>query len=320
MIDELELSVVLVNHNGASCLPATLAALSSNTDTSSVECIVVDSGSHDESWRDVSRHWDRARALRFDENIGFCGGCNRGAEEARGRLLAFVNFDAAVEPGWDTPLRRQLEDPSVSIATGLLLDTDGTTIEAAGVEIAPTTGTYGRLEGEPRSSAPPAPVDVAAASAAVMLVRRSEFLALGGFYEPFFMYVEEADYSLRVPGRIVLDPASAVRHEHGHAAGPARSPLRLYRGSRNRLLNAARHLPPLALAESVLASAAFDLLTLTQNRNREAAAAVGRGWLEGLKGMPSERGARTAAERKRAARRVGSLRAAVAQQRRLGRV
>jgi hypothetical protein len=36
--------------------------------------------------------------------------------------------------------------------------------------------------------------------------------------------------------------------------------------------------------------------------------------------MPSERRARTAAERKEARRRVGSLRAAVAQQRRLGRI
>jgi GT2 family glycosyltransferase len=316
----MELSVVLVNHNGASCLPRTLSALASNTESRSVECIVVDSGSRDDSWRNVSRHWDRARALRFEENIGFCSGCNRGAEEAEGSLLAFVNYDAKVEAGWDMPLRRQLENPSVSIATGLLLTADGGMIEAAGVEIAPTTGTYGRLEREPRSSAPHAPVDVPAASAALMMVRRSEFVALGGFYEPFFMYVEEADYSLRVPGRIVLDPASAVRHEHGHAAGPPRSPLRLYRGSRNRLLNAARHLPPAALAESMFASAAFDLLTLAQNWNRDSAAAIGRGWLDGLKGMPRERRARSAADRKEAVRRVGSLREAVAQQRRLGRV
>jgi len=318
--EELELSVVLVNYNGASCLPGTLSALASNTESRRVECIVVDSGSNDESWHDVSRHWDRARPLRFEQNIGFCRGCNRGAEAARGSLLAFVNYDLQVESAWDAPLRALLEDPSVSIATGLLLDADGATIEAAGVEIAPTTGTYGLLEREPRSRAPAEPVDVSAASGALMMVRRSEFLALGGFYEPFFMYVEEADYSLRVPGRIVLDAASAARHEHGHAAGPPRSRLRLYYGSRNRLLNAARHLPPGALAQSVLASAGFDLLTLAQNPSREAVAAVGRGWLEGLAGMRRERRARPAAERTAAARRVGSFRQAVAQQRRLGRI
>src|SRR5215211_4893249 len=127
-----ELSVVLVNYNGAACLPAALQALAANTECEDVDCIVVDSGSTDDSWRDVDRHWSQARALRYDENIGFCTGCNRGAEEARGRLLAFVNFDGRVEPGWDTPLRSLLADPSVAVATGLLLDRSGETIEAAG--------------------------------------------------------------------------------------------------------------------------------------------------------------------------------------------
>jgi N-acetylglucosaminyl-diphospho-decaprenol L-rhamnosyltransferase len=158
-----------------------------------------------------------------------------------------------------------------------------------------------------------------AASGALMMVRRDEFLALGGFYEPLFMYGEEADYCLRAPGRVVLHPGSAIRHEMGHAAGPARSSLRLYHPSRNRLVNAARHLPPLAMARAVAASAAFDLLTLAQVRRRDAARAVARGWAEGLRAMPAERAARAPDERGRAARRLVPLREAIAQQRRLGR-
>jgi len=115
----VELSVVLVNHNGAACLPRTLEALARNTATEDVECIVVDSGSADGSWKGVEYAWPRARALRFEENLGFCAGCNRGAEAASGRLLAFVNFDGEVEPGWDAPLIELLGDPSVSISTGL---------------------------------------------------------------------------------------------------------------------------------------------------------------------------------------------------------
>src|SRR3954467_1727574 len=144
-----ELSVVLVNHNGAGCLPATLGALARNTACESVEGVVVDSGSVDGSWREGEGHWPAARALRFEENIGFCAGCNRGAEAAGGRLLAFVNFDGRVEPGWDAPLRALLDgDPGIAVATGLLVSPDGETIEAAGLQIAPNTATYGRLEGE----------------------------------------------------------------------------------------------------------------------------------------------------------------------------
>jgi GT2 family glycosyltransferase len=316
----VELSIVLVNHNGAECLPATLDALARNTRAADAECLVVDSGSGDESWEGVERWWAKARALRFEENIGFCAGCNRGAEAAAGRLLAFVNFDATVEAGWDAPLRELLDDPTISVATGLLLSPDGSTLEAAGLEIAPNTATYGRLEGLPRSELPAQPVDVTAASGALMMVRRDEFLALGGFYEPIFMYGEEADYCLRVPGRTVLHPASAVRHERGHAAGPHRSSIRLYWPARNRLINTARHLPTPMLATSVLASAAFDLVTLAKTRNRQAAGALARGWRDGLRAMAKERRARTRAEKRRARTRLVSLREALAQQRRLGRI
>src|SRR3954452_15506032 len=287
-----ELSVVLVNHNGAGCLPASLDALARNTDCEEVEALVVDSGSSDGSWRDVERHWAAARALRFEENVGFCAGCNRGAEDARGRLVAFVNFDGRVESGWDAPLRQLLEDPAVSVATGLMLRPDGEEIEAAGLEIAPNMATWGRLEGEPRSAAPSRTREVAAASGALMMMRREDFLALGGFYEPLFMYGEEADLCLRVPGRVVLDPRSALRHEQGHASGPLRSATRLYWPSRNRLLVAARHLPLPSLAKSVVASAAFDLVTVAQARNATAAKAIARGWRDGLRGMAGERRAR----------------------------
>jgi GT2 family glycosyltransferase len=315
----VELSVVLVNHNGAACLPRALEALARNTTTTEVEGIVVDSGSTDGSWQDVER-WPRARSVRFDENIGFCAGCNRGAEAATGRLVAFVNFDAEVEPGWDEPLRALLDDPSVAVATGVLLRPDGSTLEAAGLEIAPNLATYGRLDGEPRNSLPQAPFDVAAASGALMLVRRDEFLSLGGFYEPLFMYGEEADYCLRVDGRIVLDPRSAIRHEQGHAAGPLRSTTRLYWPSRNRLLVAARHLPLGGLVKAVASSAAFDLVTLAQAHNGSAAKAIARGWSDGLRGMRAERKARAPRERKEAARRLVSFREALHEQRRLGRL
>jgi GT2 family glycosyltransferase len=206
------------------------------------------------------------------------------------------------------------------VATGLLLDSSGETVEAAGLEIAPNMATFGRDEGLPRAQSPPAPLDVTAASGALTMMRRDEFLELGGFYEPIWMYGEEADLALRVPGRIVLHPGSAIRHGHGAAAGPPRSRTRLYWGSRNRLLNAGRHLPGPALARAVASSAAFDALTLAQVRTRTALGAVLSGWRDGLRLLRSERRARSGDERRRAAARLTSMRHAFAQQRRLGRL
>ena len=317
--EALDLSVILVNSNGAACLPAALEALARNTSTESVEGIVVDSGSTDGSWQDVPKLWDRARAIRFDENIGFCVGCNRGAEAARGRLLAFVNFDSVVEGDWDRPLRELLEDPSIAVATGLTLSEDGQTLESVGLGLAPNTAAYGRQWGMPRSAAPDEPIEVAAASGSLMMVRRADFLALGGFYEPIFMYGEEADYCLRARGKVVLHPGSAARHEFGHASGPHQSPFRIYWSSRNRLLNAARHLSTPALVGSVLASAAFDAATLAQTRSRPALSAISRGWRDGLRLMAGERRSRSPQERREATRQLESFRAALAEQRRFGR-
>ncbi len=315
-----ELSIVVVNHNGAGCLAQTLDALAENTAAPSVECIVVDSGSSDGSWRGLERRWDAVRVVRFEENVGFCVGCNRGAGAASGRLLAFVNFDGQVEPGWDAPLSALLADPRVAVATGLLLRSDGEELEAAGLAIAPNLATYGRLEGAPRQAAPEAAVDVGAASGALMMVRRQDFLSLGGFWETLFMYGEEADYCLRAGGRVVLAPGSAIRHAHGQAAGPALSDIRLYWPARNRLLNTARHLPPLDALLSVLGSAVFDVLTLVRVRRRSAVGAVLRGWRQGLQGMPAQRSARTPGERRQAAGRVVSLRVAIREHVRLRRL
>lgn len=320
-MDAPELSVVLVNHNGAGCLPAALDALRAHTSEPRLEIVVVDSASTDGSWEGLHDRWERVRVLRFDHNVGFAAGCNRGAEAARGRLVAFVNFDGEVEPGWDAPLREALDgDAAVSIAGGALLRPDGVTLEAAGLAIAPNMATFGLYENVARSAGPRSPFDAVAASGALMMLRREDFLALGGFHEPIWMYGEEADLCLRAPGRTVIDPRSAIRHEMGHAAGPERSATRLYWPSRNRLVNAARHLPAARFLLSVAASAAFDLLTLAQLRSNAALRAVARGWRDGLRLLPRERRARTRAERRAAAARIVPLREAVAQQRRLGRL
>jgi GT2 family glycosyltransferase len=320
-MSELELSVVVVNHDGAACLPATLRALEANTTATAHEIVVVDSGSADGSWRDVGDHSAHARAIRFEENIGFCAGCNQGARAAGGRLVAFVNFDGVVEPGWDAPLRELLADPAVAVAGGLLVTPDGATLEAVGLEIAPNMATYGRLAGRPRSAAPPEPVSVAATSGALCMVRREQFLALGGFWEAIWMYGDEADLCLRAAehGRVMVHPGSAIRHEVGHAAGPHQSPLRLYWPSRNRVLNAARHLPAGRMLASLALSAGFDVLTALQVRRPWALRLLARGWRDGLRLAPSARRDRTPAQRRSAAERLVPLAEAVREQRRLGR-
>jgi len=62
-----------------------------------IEVVVVDNGSP------VSRPL-RARVHRFEENTGVASGWNTGIELARAPVIAVLNSDCLVEPGWDEAL------------------------------------------------------------------------------------------------------------------------------------------------------------------------------------------------------------------------
>ena len=69
----------------------------------------------------------------------------------------------------------------------------------------------------------------------------------------------------------------------------------------------------------MVASLAFDVMTLAQLRSRPALSAVARGWLDGVRPCGGS-AARASEERREATRQLVSLREAIAEQRRLGRL
>ena len=307
------LTVVIVNYNGKNCLPKCLSALEANTSCNSFEILVVDSGSTDDSWLELTDRFPHVRVLRYDANIGFCAGSNRGAEAGAGEYVAFVNFDGAVECDWDEALIGLLCDESISVAGGMLVDESGTSVEAIGLGVAPNMSTFGLSEGCSRSRLVIGQHDVAAVSGALMMLRREAFIEKGGFDEKLWMYGDEIDLCIRMGGRVVATTRSVIRHEVGHSAGPAQSPLRIYWSTRNRLINSARHLPFRKLIASVLLAAFFDLATIVSTRRRTVIRATFGGWRSGLREVRFERAVRTSSEKTRAAQNLVPLKTAIRQ-------
>ena len=68
-----------------------------DSDGVDADVVVVDNGCTDGS---LERIADLARVcvVRPDHNLGFAGGCNAGAGEARGEFIGFLNADAVVAP------------------------------------------------------------------------------------------------------------------------------------------------------------------------------------------------------------------------------
>jgi GT2 family glycosyltransferase len=86
----VELSIVVVNWNGAAYLGACLASGRG----ASREIIVVDNASSDASEALVRAEFPDARWLANEANLGFARAANRGLRAARGRYVLFLNPDA----------------------------------------------------------------------------------------------------------------------------------------------------------------------------------------------------------------------------------
>ena len=198
------------------------------------EILVVDDASTDETPAVMDR-WAATcpfiRVIRSDENRGFGQSCNRGAEAAAGEILVFLNNDTLPQAGWLRPLIRLLERHQLAGAVGgKLLYPDGTLQEAGAVIFSDASGcNFGRGDSRPNAPLFNFVREVDYCSAALLAIRRSLFLELGGFDLAFSpAYYEDTDlcFRLREKGYRVYLPASERRGthrrclvRHGHQRG-----------------------------------------------------------------------------------------------------
>ena len=188
------------------------------------------------------------RVLRPGRNLGFAAGTNLGIAASSAELVATVNDDALVEPGWLAALAAALEeDPRAAAAQGVTLILDRPDLaDGCGLEWNRWWQAVQIGHGRP---APPAtePVrEVFGVSATVALYRRAalrEVAADGHVFDPrLISYYEDVELAgrLRAAGwRALLVPAARARHA-GSATGATMSYERWRLIYGNRWLAAAR--------------------------------------------------------------------------------
>ena len=256
----LRASIILVNYNGGDELVACLASLYADPHCRDYEVILVDNGSHDGSACLAARQFPHLTVLPSEENLGFGGANNLAAQYAAGPVLAFLNPDTVVQPGWLQALLQALQsDPRAGLATSkVLLHADPRRLNTAGNDVHLSGLTLCRGLNQP-ANAYDAPAEVSAVSGAAFAVRRDLFRQLDGFDASYFMYFEDTDLSLRARlagHRCLYVPQSVVRHHYRLHFGPQKTYyeernryvtlLKLYRPSTLLLL-----LPALLLAELI---------------------------------------------------------------------
>lgn len=191
-------SLVIVNYNCKRWLDRFFSSLRAQTILERCETIIVDNSSQDGSAEICQRElkgWPNGRFLPTGDNYGFGGGCNFGAQAARGKYLFLLNPDVWFEPDCLEALVRQAESSSARVFAAVeLRDYDvETLVPRTQNQLCPGFDIFGCPLPEPPKK-PERPFAIGS----FFFLDRGLFQKLGGFDQEFFVYGEEMDLSWRV--------------------------------------------------------------------------------------------------------------------------
>lgn len=233
------------NWNGAQWLVGCLDSVHRQTRRPE-QTLVVDNGSSDGSLELIGGRYPDVEVLALQCNRGFAHAANLGIAHCDADAVALVNTDVQLADDWLARTAAALEaDPGLgSIATKMVDMRDPRLLYSAGDVlrrdgVCEQRGRFSVDDGRYDCAG-----DVFAACAGAGLYRRSAVLAVGGFDERFFAYLEDVDLGLRLQlagWRCAYEPAVARHAGGGSSWQLQRSPEALV--ERNTLLMAARAFP-----------------------------------------------------------------------------
>ncbi len=206
------LSAIVVNYNGGDMVIRCVDSLLKNPPEGDIEVIVVDNASSDDSPEKLAAR-DDIVFIQSEQNLGFAAGCNLGLERAAGEYLALINPDVEVGSGLCDGVIGFLRDTEgAGIASPLLKSPDGSIQNnfrrypslwlMLGSRRSPLTLLWPK---NPISSrffysdlSLTKPREVEMVSGTALFFTRGVYDAIGGLDPGYFMFVEDADFCLRV--------------------------------------------------------------------------------------------------------------------------
>ena len=196
-----KISIIIVNSNEARLTLRCVDSVIENAESSEFEIVVVDNGSDASEVERLNLASDKFRLIPLDRNMFFGEASNIGVEHATGELVLFLNNDIMVTSGWIEPLIVALETEYSAGAVGAkILHPNNDLLEAGGV-IRPDG--WSIQIGKAGTKLPADFIEGTRitdyCSGACLLMRRNEFLNLGGF-DPIFdpAYFEDVDLAIRL--------------------------------------------------------------------------------------------------------------------------
>ena len=296
-MNQKKVDLVIVNWNSGFQLEDAVKSINQRYHAAVSSVIIVDNGSTDDSLDRVAALlglFFKLIIIKNIENRGFGAACNQGAELTENEFILFLNPDTRLfEDSLLLPLAflEREENSRVGILGIQLIDESqqiarscarfptavGIINHALGLDrLMPSLGHFMREW----DHATTRPVDHVIG--AFFLLRNSTFIAIGGFDETFFVYLEDLDFSYRAK-QVGWSSVFFAEAQAFHAGGGTSRQVmakRLYYSLRSRILYAYKHFNPVAASLVLLVTFFIEPIVRTGFAIfRRSWSSIGETWL-----------------------------------------
>jgi len=301
--------IIIINWNSWGILFSCLEKLRQQT-FQNFNILVIDNASTDAAPNGLLAPHPNVTLIQNPTNLGFAAANNQAIKLLDNtEWVVLLNPDAFAEPDWlerlvnaarDNPdyamfASRQLMDGNQN-----LLDGDGDVYHISGL-------VWRNGHGRPVNEHSNEPREIFSPCAAAAMYRHDALMAVGGFDEDFFCYIEDVDlgFRLRLAGhRCLLVPSAVVRHIGSATTGGQRSDFSVYHGHRNLVWAYVKNMPGWLFWACLPLHIAMNLAALFIFTLRGQGKVIFRAKRDALKGLPQA----WAKRKKIQAARVASIR------------
>jgi len=198
-----DLSIIIVNYRSwvplAKCLDSIL-----NQNKINPKILVLDNNSNDNVFSDFKKKYKSVEWVKNNENLGFAKACNVGSKKVKSKWILFLNPDTLIPENCFENLINKVQDSENEIISIRQLNEKGIDTHAYGIflNLYSINGVfrfiyrlfYGLSKKANSIKLSFSPDWI---SGSFMLIKRKDFIKIGGWDENFWMYYEDMDICKR---------------------------------------------------------------------------------------------------------------------------
>lgn len=213
-----KVSVIIVSYNSENFIEKCVTSVLKNINFG--ELIILDNSSTDKTVEVLEKFSGKIKLIKSSENLGFSKGNNRGAKEASGEYLFFLNPDTELEKPIEELVDFYEKTPNAGIIAPKLIMENGK-IQASVRKLPSVLGAFKEYILGVRNAyseyvpSTESPIEVEMVYGAAMLIKKDLYEKLNGYDEKYFLYYEDVDFCKRTRDlgkKIYYYPKLSIKH------------------------------------------------------------------------------------------------------------